>query len=121
MNFNFVGYLDEVRFAKTSPHSRLHARRGAVPDAITKLSGVTKTSQALASKLVRAYRQDTGALVSQHVSAPSTGAFSLPAGGASNTSSEHDTANDPFFAQTKALLHMEELTLLYSQTLLVAR
>lgn len=110
VNFNYVGYLDEVRFTKKRRHTAAYTPDTVpFPDAITKLSGVTKDeSGTLASKLVRAYRQDTGALVSQHVSAPSTGAFSLPAGGASKYFiTEHDTANDPFFAQTKALLHME--------------
>lgn len=93
----FSGYIDEFRLTKTVGRnpSTYTIPSAAFPDAITKLSGVTKDiSGALASKLVRAYRQDTGALVSQVISTAGTGAFSLDAGGnVPYYITEHDTTS----------------------------
>lgn len=66
------------------------------------ISGVTRdSSNALASRLVRAYRRDTGAFVGQVLSDPTTGAYSITT---TDTSEHfvlaHDTADaDPFWNQ----------------------
>jgi hypothetical protein len=91
------GNIDELRVTKGAARGVVDYTLDAAPfpDAITKLSGVTKDATgALASKLVRAYRQDTGALVSQVVSTAGTGAFSLDAGGnVPYYITEHDTTS----------------------------
>lgn len=83
-NFYLNGFMDEIRITKgvaryTTGFSPPTAPFDAFLSTTTyALSGVTRdASGALASRLVRAYKQDNGAFVGQAVSAAGTGVFSI--------------------------------------------
>lgn len=72
------------------------------------VSGTTKdTTGALASKLVRVYRADTGVLVGSVMSAATTGAWSVTTADTSkHFAVMHDASGDIYWPQTKVLLSM---------------
>lgn len=73
------------------------------------LSGITKDSTgALASKLVRVYRADTGALVNSVMSEKTTGAWSVTTADTSkHFAVMHDASGDLYWSQTKVLLSFD--------------
>lgn len=71
------------------------------------ISGITRNSVgAIASKFVRVYRRDSGALVAETYSDPTTGAYSVPT---ADTSEHyiimHDGSGDPHWGETVLACH----------------
>jgi hypothetical protein len=73
------------------------------------VAGVVRDSSgALASKIVRLYRRDTGVMLAQQVSNPTTGAYSFTTAFTGEVFVlAHDSSNDPLYSYVQLLLNME--------------
>lgn len=103
-DYQFAGYLSEIEIYKGLA---LHTSDFTAPtapfiDEYVSVSGTTKDSSGnFASRLVRVYRQDTGAFVGEQLSNGTTGAWKITAANTGSTVTKHfaimhdDDANPP--------------------------
>lgn len=78
--FNFFGFLDEFRFTTGDSEytGDYTPSTGPFSDYAGRISGIVKDDAgSTASRIVRAYRRDTGAMIGSSVSDPSTGAYTI--------------------------------------------
>lgn len=102
--YPFKGYLSEVEIYKgvALHNSNFTPTSSPFPDEYVSVSGTTKdVSGAFVSRLVRVYRQDTGAFVGEQLSNGTTGAYKITAANTGATVTKHfaimhdDDANPP--------------------------
>lgn len=100
----YAGYISEVEIYKgATPNTADYTPSGGpFPDTYVRVSGITKDSGgSFASRLVRVYRQDTGAFVGEQLSNGTTGEYVITAANTGATVTKHfavmhdDDANPP--------------------------
>lgn len=98
------GYMSEIEIYKGQCVNTGNYTPASIPfyDEYVSVSGTTKDSSGtLASRLVRVYRQDTGAFVGEQLSNGTTGAYKITAANTGSTVTKHfavmhdDDANPP--------------------------
>lgn len=103
-HYYFPGYISEVEIYKGVALHTADFTPSSAPfaDEYVSVSGTTKNSSGtLASRLVRVYRQDTGAFVGEQLSSGTTGAYKITAANTGSTVTKHfaimhdDDANPP--------------------------
>lgn len=103
-NQYFNGYLSEIEVYKGTPLNTATYTPSSdpFPDTYVRISGTTKdTNGSFVSRLVRVYRQDTGAFVGEQLSNGTTGAYEIEAANTGATVTKHfavmhvDDANPP--------------------------
>jgi len=102
--YEYTGYMSEIEIFKgVALHTSSYTPSGApFLDEYVSVSGTTKDSGgSFASRLVRVYRQDTGAFVGEQLSNGTTGAYKIEAANTGATVTKHfavmhvDDANPP--------------------------
>jgi len=100
----YNGYLSEIEIYKgfACHTGNFTPTSDPFPDTYVQVSGTTKDSSgSFASRLVRVYRQDTGAFVGEQLSNGTTGAWAITAANTGSTVTKHfavmhdDDANPP--------------------------
>lgn len=102
--YQVAGYLSEIEIYKGTAIKTSEFSPPSIPfyDEYVSVSGTTKDSSgAFASRLVRVYRQDTGAFAGEQLSNATTGAWKITAANTGSTVTKHfavmhdDDANPP--------------------------
>ncbi len=102
--YYFAGYISEVEIYKGTCVNTSNYTPSSAPffDEYVSVSGTTKDSSGnFASRLVRVYRQDTGAFVGEQLSNATTGVWKITAANTGSTVTKHfavmhdDDANPP--------------------------
>ncbi len=111
--YQYTGYMSEIEIYKgVAQHTSAYTPPSdPFPDEYVSISGTTKNSSgSFASRLVRVYRQDTGAFVGEQLSNASTGAYKITAGNTGSTVTKHfaimhDSSANPPTTTENALIY----------------
>lgn len=109
----YSGYMSEIEIYKGTCVNTANYTPSGDPfsDEYVSISGTTKNSSgSFASRLVRVYRQDTGAFVGEQLSNASTGAYKITAANTGSTVTKHfaimhDSSANPPTTTENALIY----------------